>query len=871
MIAMLKSKTIDRICCIALAVMIALTAVIWIGKASVSATDGEWETSEVGYESLFDQSVIHTIDIEISDWDNFIASAGQEEYVECNVVIDGERLNNVAIRAKGNTSLSSVSGMGSQKYSFKIEFDHLVKGRLYKGLDKLSLNNLIYDATMMKDYLAYTLMGKMGVPAPLCSFAQIRVNGEDWGLYLAVEGVENGFRDRNNMTRGELYKPDSMNFGGGRGNGRDFDFEDFRVDGDDETSAQSGSSSDGASAAQPSFDSFGGFSFPGGMPAQGGDFSGFGDPFSGGMSPPDGNGNGTDGFSGMTPPSGESGMTFPEGFSDRVRPSEGFGAAGEGNTFTFNMPNFNGNFNFGTGNSDVKLVYTDDDPDSYPNIFDNAKTEVKSEDQARLIEALRKLNAEEDIDETVYTDEVIRYLAVHDFLQNSDSYTGMMVHNYYLYEENGKLAIIPWDYNLAFGGMSATDGTSLVNSPIDTPVTSGSVSDRPLIAWIFEDEDYLNRYHTIYGQFVSKYIESGWLDAEITRVSELIRPYVEKDRNSFFSVEEFDTAVAELKEYCSLRGQSIRLQLDGQIPSTSSAQRASNSALIDGSGLDVTAMGSMGSGGGFGSDRGGFSGMAPSGSRDKDKASSDPENGSDGAKAPTGEEDSNAFGGRTMPPGSNGSFPDGENFNGFPEASDGGNIPQGFPGGAALDGFSGSFGSGNIPQGFPGGTASDGFSGAFGSGNIPQGFPSGFTDDYMTGSFSGFTSDAEAENPTGSFPGGGPILDSADATPGSANAGDLQKEDRTGPSRDSGNGRADGTEFSGRAAGQALPSSSESPSGERSFSRDEKQSDRKKSSDSSEDEGATPISTDTWIQLGLCTLVILLAVFVVMKLPRHNR
>ena len=236
---MLKSKTIDRVCSLALVVMLALTVVIWTGKAAA----GRRKTIDVGYESLFDQSAVHTIDIEIDDWDNFIASATNEEYMACNVTIDGEKLNNVGIRAKGNTSLSSVSTLGSEKYSFKIEFDHFIDGRLFHGLDKLSLNNLIYDATMMKDYLAYTLMGKMGVPSSLCSYVQITVNGEPWGLYLAVEGVEDGFLERNNMTSGELYKPDSMNFGGGRGNGREFNIEDFR-----EKETDEGTSGDTASA-----------------------------------------------------------------------------------------------------------------------------------------------------------------------------------------------------------------------------------------------------------------------------------------------------------------------------------------------------------------------------------------------------------------------------------------------------------------------------------------------------------------------------------------------------------------------------------------------------------------------------------------------
>ena len=62
------------------------------------------------------------------------------------------------------------------------------------------------------------------------------------------------------------------------------------------------------------------------------------------------------------------------------------------------------------GSDDVKLVYTDDDPDSYSNIFNNAKTKVSKKDQKRLIESLRKLNEGENVDEVVNTDEVIRYL-----------------------------------------------------------------------------------------------------------------------------------------------------------------------------------------------------------------------------------------------------------------------------------------------------------------------------------------------------------------------------------------------------------------------------------------------------------------------------
>lgn len=83
-------------------------------------------------------------------------------------------------------------------------------------------------------------------------------------------------------------------------------------------------------------------------------------------------------------------------------------------------------------------------------------------------------------------DEVIRYFVVHNFVCNFDSYTGSMIHNYYLYEDDGQLYMIPRDYNLAFGGFQgASDATSLVNYPIDSPVSGGTVDSRPMLAWIY--------------------------------------------------------------------------------------------------------------------------------------------------------------------------------------------------------------------------------------------------------------------------------------------------------------------------------------------------------------------------------------------------
>lgn len=462
------SKYFDRIAVIATALVLVLTILFMNGAAlGIKAI-----AHTMGYEDrLFDRTKVHTVNIVMNDWDELIASAASEEYDTADVVIDGESYKNVGIRAKGNTSLSTVASLGSERYSFKIEFDHYDSTQSYHGLDKLSLNNLIQDSTMMKDYLTYTMMNEFGVRSSLCSFVFITVNGEDWGLYLAVEGVEESFLERNyGSDYGELYKPDSS-----------------------------------------------------------------------------------------------------QGENDGSR----FGGG------------------FGMGSSDVKLQYIDDELDSYSNIWNNAKTDITEADQNRLIESLKKLSSGEDMESVVDIEQVLRYFVVHNYVCNDDSYTGMMVHNYYLYEKDGQLAMIPWDYNLGFGTFSAGDATSTVNTPIDSPVSGGS-SDRPMLNWIFENEEYTELYHQYFAELLNRVDIQGM----INNAYDLIRSYVEKDPTTFYTYEEFTLGVETLRQFCSLRSESISMQLEN-------GETTENMGYADASAITLSDMGSMNG------SRGGFDGDAP--------------------------------------------------------------------------------------------------------------------------------------------------------------------------------------------------------------------------------------------------------------------
>ena len=358
----------------------------------------------------------------MDDWDSFIETCTNEEYSLCSVVIDGEAYKNVAIRAKGNTSLTQVASYGNDRYSFKIEFDHYDDTKTYYGLDKLCLNNIIQDNTYMKDYLCYQLMGMFGVSSPLCSFVNISLNCETWGLYLAVEGVEEAFLERNySGDDGELYKPDSSEMGGGRGNGKDFEMEQWS----EEDSVSENENSDTTESivdentlqenTPPDMGNSQGFE----QSSEDSSVSDDTQPFSDSQSDSFGggqefSGRGPGGFGGNM-----GGGEMPEGMMPPDMNENGDTTELPNNQ---NRENFGGGMGGSMGSDDVSLIYTDDNYDSYSNIFDNAKTDITDEDKDRLIQALKNINENVDIENSVDVDEVIRYFVVHYFVLNFVSY-----------------------------------------------------------------------------------------------------------------------------------------------------------------------------------------------------------------------------------------------------------------------------------------------------------------------------------------------------------------------------------------------------------------------------------------------------------------
>lgn len=497
------------------------------------------ETTTEYQEKLFNGNVIN-IDItcDESDWQEMLSNAQSKPYISVDMNINGETFENVGIKPKGNSSLTQVVSSDSDRYSFKIKFDKYNKEQTCYGLDKLTLNSNYSDNTLMKEYISYDMMREMGVECPLVSYAKITVNGEYWGLYLALEAYDHSFLERNyGTTDGNLYNVKSVEAGGKDG-----------------------------------------------------------------MNPPD--------MPEMTDENGET-VTMPEQPDNNIggmNPPDKMPEMTDENGETVTMPDFKGGGGFGGfGNSGGgSLVYTDDDSSSYSSIFENAVfNSTGEEDYQRVITALKNLSEGQNLEEYFDVDEILRYLAVHTAVVNLDSYSSNMQQNYYIYENNGKITILPWDYNLAFGGFQSGSATSAVNFAIDTPVTNGiDLEDRPLISKLLEVDEYKERYHEYLSQ-VADYLNN--IDEKVDEIKSLIDEDAQNDPSSFCTYEEFEKGTETLKEFAKLRAESIEGQLDGTVPSTNEEQEKDSSKLIDASSVNLNDMGVQG-GGEPGKDFGGFGG-----------------------------------------------------------------------------------------------------------------------------------------------------------------------------------------------------------------------------------------------------------------------
>ncbi len=101
-------------------------------------------------------------------------------------------IKEVGVRRKGSTTYQPLPG----KSSLKVKFNKFVKGQKLYGVEELTLNNMKSDPTFLAERLTYHIFRELGRPAPMANTSQLKINGEDYGIYANIETPDENFLER---------------------------------------------------------------------------------------------------------------------------------------------------------------------------------------------------------------------------------------------------------------------------------------------------------------------------------------------------------------------------------------------------------------------------------------------------------------------------------------------------------------------------------------------------------------------------------------------------------------------------------------------------------------------------------------------------
>ena len=148
-------------------------------------------------DEMYEPDAVVVIDLQLPPASVAALEAEPEEYAEGTFSLaptDGTPAGvgefsaplTVGIRLKGEASFRDLGG----KAAFKVKFNEFVKGQRFLGLKNLTLNNMVQDPSMVHETLAYAAFRAAGVPAPRTGYADVRVNGEAFGMHLNLETLD---------------------------------------------------------------------------------------------------------------------------------------------------------------------------------------------------------------------------------------------------------------------------------------------------------------------------------------------------------------------------------------------------------------------------------------------------------------------------------------------------------------------------------------------------------------------------------------------------------------------------------------------------------------------------------------------------------
>ena len=162
-------------------------------------------------QELFDPYQVHTLEIEFfnPDYDQILQDRWEiddKTYELATVIFNGDTLDSVGVRYKGNSTFYFAQLIGSPKFPLNIDFDLIYEGQDLLGYNKVKLSNSIFDATFVRESIGYLTEGYY-LPTSEVGYMNVFINGTLIGLYVSVESVNKPFLTKHfDNNEGAFFK-----------------------------------------------------------------------------------------------------------------------------------------------------------------------------------------------------------------------------------------------------------------------------------------------------------------------------------------------------------------------------------------------------------------------------------------------------------------------------------------------------------------------------------------------------------------------------------------------------------------------------------------------------------------------------------------
>jgi spore coat protein H len=160
-----------------------LAAVLWLGTATAAA-----QTTD----DFFNPNAVRRLDILIHtlDWAKLKANFETNNYYPCDIRWEGITVRNVGIRSRGFGSRSGT------KPGLRVDTNRYAAAQTFLGLKSFNLDNLLQDATGVRELVAMKFYARLGLPAARVASVQLYINNSYAGLYSLIESIDKDFLKR---------------------------------------------------------------------------------------------------------------------------------------------------------------------------------------------------------------------------------------------------------------------------------------------------------------------------------------------------------------------------------------------------------------------------------------------------------------------------------------------------------------------------------------------------------------------------------------------------------------------------------------------------------------------------------------------------